>query len=69
MQARGTDWVALSNGRGQIARSPTVREVNHSNLYIHVTAAGRRYHTFVLACELSEPIARRAARTPRGVSG
>ena len=27
MQARGTDWVALSNGRGQIARSPTVNEV------------------------------------------
>ena len=27
MQARGTDWVARSNSRGQIARSPTVKEV------------------------------------------
>ena len=27
MQARGTDWVALSNGHGQIARSPAVKEV------------------------------------------
>ena len=26
-QARGTDWVARSNGRGQIARSLTVKEV------------------------------------------
>ena len=25
-QARGTGWVALSNGRGQIARSPTAKE-------------------------------------------
>ena len=27
MQARGTDCVALSNGRGQIARSPAVKEI------------------------------------------
>ena len=33
MQARGTDCVALSNGRGQIARSPTAEEVNPLNFH------------------------------------
>ena len=32
MQARGTDWVARSNGRGQIARSPTVKPLGFSYL-------------------------------------
>ena len=31
MQARSTDWVALSNGRGQIARSPAVKDSKRSN--------------------------------------
>ena len=32
MQARGTDWVARSNGRWQIARSPTVKPLDLSYL-------------------------------------
>ena len=34
MQARGTDRVALSNGRGQIAGSPTVKRLNALNFHI-----------------------------------
>ena len=36
MHARGTDWVALSNGRGQIAGSPTVKEVERLELSYHL---------------------------------
>ena len=32
MQTRDADWVALSNGRGQVARSPTVKEVKPLDL-------------------------------------
>jgi hypothetical protein len=35
MQACGTDWVALSNGRGGVAGSPTVREAERLELSYH----------------------------------
>ena len=36
MQTRGMDWVALSNGRGQIAGSPAVKEVECLELSSHL---------------------------------
>ena len=44
MQARGTDWVALSNGRGQIARSPTAKEVKPLELS-HLSDLASSYPT------------------------
>ena len=54
MQARGTGWVALSNGRGQIARSPTVKEVDRLNF--HKISVWRHcihhgYHSIVAPCK------------------
>ena len=45
MQVRGTDWVALSNGRGQIARSPTF---HISQIWRHRIHHG--YHSSVAPC-------------------
>ena len=60
MQARGTDWAALSNGRGQVAGSPTVKRLNALNFYIISDLASsyptRFYHSIVAPWDTSSRV-------------
>ena len=58
MQARGTDWVALSNGRGQIARSPTDKEVKPPQISVWRHRIHHGYHPNVAPCRTKPAIAR-----------